>query len=119
MAPKTRTATTTSREAAHPANPSPPNTRKRAHSAADNKKTRKKNKPTITVEQELKGGRGGRLTKGQNGQKGPKKRCVAGFFFFLSFTDFLMYLFLYKTGLRKPLTMPRQGVALKPGKYAY
>jgi hypothetical protein len=71
MAPRTWTTSAASCNA----HPSPPKTRKRTNSSAETKKSHKKSKPSITVEQDLKGGRERKRGKAQGEKKG-KNRCA-------------------------------------------
>ena len=83
MLPKTCKTTTTSCNAPHPSHLSPPKTRTRTNLAAGDETSRKKSKPSVTVEQESKGSRGGKIAKekGQKGQKWEKNKCAMQFLF--------------------------------------
>jgi hypothetical protein len=76
MAPDTRTTSA----ASYNAHPSPPKTQKRTNSSAETKKSHKKSKPSITVEQDLKGGKEGKRGKAWE-KKGKKQVCCAPFLF--------------------------------------
>src|ERR1700678_3299907 len=63
MPPRTRKSAAETPKVPDPVHPSPPKTRKRGMSTADTEKSCKKSKPSINVEQDLKGGRGGKRAK--------------------------------------------------------
>jgi len=79
MPPRTRKSTAETPKVPDLDHPSPPKTRKRGMSTADTDKSRKKSKPSINVEQDSKGGRGGKRAK-VKGKKPGKNGCAVHWF---------------------------------------
>src|ERR1700678_1249521 len=75
MPPRTRKSAAKTPKVPDPVHPSPSKTRKRGMSTADTEKSRKKSKPSINVEQDSKGGRGGKRAK-VKGKKPGKNGCA-------------------------------------------
>ena len=108
MPPKTCKTTAASCNAPHLSHPSPPKTWKRTNSATGDETSQKKSKLSVTVEQESKGGRDGKIAKGkgQKGQKREKNKCAMHFLFCFFYFLFLLIIYIL-LGKKKLLETPR------------